>query len=106
GTGTRGAETIASMIVSSVSMARSVPMSGRDEVSPARPSLSRRTIALAPVTETIRPIETSDAGAVCSVEWVMGTMGIASRHAVVGGSLLFQLLRINKGREPAMQSAG
>ena len=59
GTGTLKAETMASTIVLAVSMASSVPISGRSSgaTRPRRCRLSSITIALEPVTETMRPID-------------------------------------------------
>ena len=61
GTGTLSAETIARTMVLAVSMASNVPISGRSLIDRTRPSCwpSSKTMAFDPVTETIRPIETS-----------------------------------------------
>ncbi len=62
GTGTLSAETMASTTVLAVSMANSVPISGRSLPERVRAFAamppSRSTMALAPVTDTMRPIET------------------------------------------------
>ena len=67
GTGTLSAETMASTTVLAVSIANSVPISGRSATArgrlsrPTRP-LSSSTMALAPVIETMRPIDRSGWG--------------------------------------------
>jgi hypothetical protein len=64
GTGTLSAETMASTVVLVVSIANRVPISGRCASGPGLPPtaalpLSSSTIALAPVTDTMRPKEAS-----------------------------------------------
>src|SRR5581483_10435795 len=85
GTGTLSAETMAITTVSAVSMASRVPISGRSErglgCSPDWPP-SSRTMALAPVTDTMRPIDRSECGLVRSASAAGDDMSLTPSYSL------------------------